>query len=411
MIYNEDFTFQGIQITTRITQYSYAIKEMSSAQMAQLVHDEPLEALQTLEKLLAKYPAHPIVTHWLHSTYEKLNTKESKRKRILLESYKLYPDYLPTRISYTYYCIDNNNLDEIPEVFNSWDLAKLYPEKIFSLYEVINFYHLASRYFFEIDHFDESEKYLSYLRELDPHNSAQLNKIEEIIGAARRYGREAIREAALNNDPLGDYQYDGMTISYEEPISKYSIEGLNKSALNDMIMDDPRKAISILQEYLEEYPEHPIVSALLSFAIFHIDKNAAAVDQLLIDSYKVYPDYLTTMNAYAQKCFSEDNFDEIPKIYKNTWHLKRLFPKQKVFYFIDVVTFYQNAFFYFLEMCEFETAQTYLTHYEKVQRIPDKEDIEELQSFLDEAKEIHDTTHCDDILLKKSFDKNEDLEN
>ena len=86
------------------------------------------------------------------------------------ELYEKYPDYLFAKIQYAELCLRNKDLQKIPVIFNNkFDLQLLYPErKVFHISEMLSFIGFMGEYSCQRSDFQQAERYLEILKELDP---------------------------------------------------------------------------------------------------------------------------------------------------------------------------------------------------------------------------------------------------
>lgn len=103
-------------------------------------------AIQELVALKQQFPHVPQIYNYLAFAYRYLGDVENAEKAIL-EEYQRFPEYLFGRIDYAELCLSKMELHRIPEIFETFVLERLYPERdVFHISEVMAFNHLMARY-------------------------------------------------------------------------------------------------------------------------------------------------------------------------------------------------------------------------------------------------------------------------
>ncbi len=179
-----DIQFEGLTITFKTVESEYAIDGFDEDVIFEMINEEPQKALKVLEGYLHKYPKHPVVSHWLGVAHSATDEDEDIIRQLLVDSYNAHPDYLHNRISYALICLNEGNIDLVPDIFNdSWDLQEIYPEKTrFHFLEVTLFHQLAFLYFIEIDDLENASKHLSILKEIHPDKEDEsIQELQELL--------------------------------------------------------------------------------------------------------------------------------------------------------------------------------------------------------------------------------------
>jgi tetratricopeptide (TPR) repeat protein len=130
---------------------------------------EPKKAVPQLEELVLQYPQFPVLQNYLAVAY--MNSgREQEAEQLIEQSYQNFPDYLFARLNYARLYLENGDLDRVAEILdNKFEIKLLYPERdTFHFSEVINFYNVAGRYFFEKGETDRAQTYADMMKKIDP---------------------------------------------------------------------------------------------------------------------------------------------------------------------------------------------------------------------------------------------------
>ncbi|MFQ5865863.1 MAG: tetratricopeptide repeat protein, partial [bacterium] len=105
-----------------------------------LVAGKAKKAIRVLKHEIELHPENPIYYNYLSNAYAMADDL-SAANEVIVECYKKFPHYLFGRINYAQYLLDNNRIDEIPDVFdNQFELQAIYPERTeFHVYLVLKF--------------------------------------------------------------------------------------------------------------------------------------------------------------------------------------------------------------------------------------------------------------------------------
>ena len=136
-----------------------------------LLHEAQIHPKTTYQEVLrvqAKTPNNPLLDNLL--TFLHLQNKETKKaEALIIQSYNRYPNYLFAKINYADHCLRQKRLDQIPTIFPSFDLSKLFPKKKrFHVSEYRGFMTLACRYHCLIKKKALAQKYYDNAYMADP---------------------------------------------------------------------------------------------------------------------------------------------------------------------------------------------------------------------------------------------------
>lgn len=139
----------------------------------QRLHDEaqlqPQKAIPELRELINRYPEIPIFYNYLTAAYT-VTRQWEKRDETIRENYRRNPDYLFARLNYVQLCMDQGNLDRVPEILNyTYDLKLMYPDRDrFHITEVENFLGIVGIYLARVGKRKNAEMYYKALKQLSP---------------------------------------------------------------------------------------------------------------------------------------------------------------------------------------------------------------------------------------------------
>lgn len=147
-------------------------KYVTLLEKAQLSPHDVFEEVKEFQK---RHPTLPEALNLLTYLYiRKRNLK--KVDELILECYEKFPHYLFARINYADLCLRKRKFKKIPEIFSSFNLADLYPEKeIFHYTEVRGFMVTLGFYHHSMNKKNEARECLEQAKEVDPdHPSVEL---------------------------------------------------------------------------------------------------------------------------------------------------------------------------------------------------------------------------------------------
>lgn len=139
-----------------------------------------------LEELVQQYPHIPQISNYLAAVYKL--TDSNKLDACVEENYKKHPDYLFARVHYAGQCMDNNDLEKIPEIFKEgYELKLLYPHRNrFHISEFIAFNAVMCRYYDITGERQAAEVVLKALEKIAPQHPVTIQ--------ARRCMKETLLE-------------------------------------------------------------------------------------------------------------------------------------------------------------------------------------------------------------------------
>jgi len=132
------------------------------------LHD-PTQAIPELEGLVTTYPHIPLLSNYLCVAYLYSGDLE-KTDACVREAYRRHPQYLFAKVNYAHLCLQQGEVDKIPDIFNhQCNLKRLYPHRTrFHLSEFTNFAGVMCRYFCAIGKRETATLYYRMLKQVAP---------------------------------------------------------------------------------------------------------------------------------------------------------------------------------------------------------------------------------------------------
>ena len=164
-----------------------------------------------------------------------------------------------------------------------------------------------------------------------------------------------VTEYEITFSPIQDRHYRRLPRRVKDAIER----------LHDEAQRRPHKAIPELLEWIEKYPNIPMLYNYLSvaYSLAGQREKSEAVSQ---ENYRRNPDYLFARLNYAEVCLAKGEYEKIGEIFEHKYDLKLLYPKRKRFHISEVANFMGLIGVYFFETGEREAAEKY---YEILQQI------------------------------------------
>ncbi len=93
-----------------------------------------------------------------------------------------------------------------------------------------------------------------------------------------------------------------------------------------------------LIEFIKKYPNVPILRSCLG-AAYSTTGQTDKLEEVAMQLYKKFPDYLFGRLNYAEICLMRREYDKIPEIFDHTFDLKELYPDRDEFHISEFVNF------------------------------------------------------------------------
>lgn len=132
---------------------------------------DPKSAIPELEKALLIYPNNPRLYNFLGNAYRAIG-ETKKAKKVILENFRINPDYLFARLNYAELLFSYGEYEKIPDVFDGkLELKTLYPNRNrFHTSEVAGFAGVIGAYFCMTGETNSAKIYYDIIQEIDPYN-------------------------------------------------------------------------------------------------------------------------------------------------------------------------------------------------------------------------------------------------
>jgi tetratricopeptide (TPR) repeat protein len=131
-----------------------------------------------------------------------------------------------------------------------------------------------------------------------------------------------------------------------------------KQEIHDNLRENPKECSSRLAALIERYPDYPVLYNYLTVAYTLMGDKKKARD-LILETYRRFPDYLFAKIAYVELCLQEDKLDEIPRILDNKYDLKFHYPDRTKFHITEYTAFAGTVGFYLCRIGKPEVAKHY----------------------------------------------------
>jgi tetratricopeptide (TPR) repeat protein len=150
-------------------------------------------------------------------------------------------------------------------------------------------------------------------------------------------------------DQIEDPQFDSLPAHVQD-----TFEGLHTEC-----REQPDKAIPELLEWIEKYPDIPMLYNCLSGAYDKTGQYEKS-HKTIEENYQRNPDNLFARLNYAGVYLDKGDYEKVAEIFEYKFDLKLLYPKRDMFHISEVTYFMGIAGVYFFDIGEREAAQTYL---------------------------------------------------
>ena len=132
-----------------------------------------------------------------------------------------------------------------------------------------------------------------------------------------------------------------------------------------LIQTNPEEAIKILTALEQRYPAVlPVLNNLISALLSAGQDEEAEIR--IVELYREYPDYIFAKIMYGEYCLLHDKLEEIPKVFRNLWDPKLLYPERNVFHVSEVTSFVGFVGLYFFAIGDMKLAQEYYEYLYKL---------------------------------------------
>ena len=126
------------------------------------------KTIDKIQKLIKQYPRNIQLRNYLSSTYALLGNTE-KARAVNDSILKKHPDYLFAKINKASQYAEDGQFEKMKELLGKgFDLKQLYPDRdTFHVSEFMSMQNMAVKYFANTDDFEQAEKRLAIMRDVD----------------------------------------------------------------------------------------------------------------------------------------------------------------------------------------------------------------------------------------------------
>jgi hypothetical protein len=211
---------------------------------------------------------------------------------------------------------------------------------------------------FDDDEFDEDDL-IDELEESYARYPKILKKLNKVYDGLVRDGDS---KEKIEKSPIGKtYQ-----ISKTEVKTGYNkLENAEQEAAYQQFREiiteseDYKPVIKDLKKAIIKYPDVPLFYDLL-YTVYGFDEQFDKVEEVILEMYKRFPEYLYAMVVYANLLIDTDKLDEVLTVFKGKLDLNELYPDRKKFYNIEAATYYACMCRYFIGMNDIDSADLYM---------------------------------------------------
>jgi len=126
--------------------------------------------------------------------------------------------------------------------------------------------------------------------------------------------------------------------------------------VNNGAYDQAEKGI---KDAIEEYPRKPQFYNLLQ-TVYHFNGQYDKSNEIIIEMYRRFPDYLFARVAYANFLINTGRSEDILKIFDGKRDLDDLYPAQKTFNLHEAAIYYATMCRYFIAEDNIDSADLYM---------------------------------------------------
>jgi tetratricopeptide (TPR) repeat protein len=122
--------------------------------------------------------------------------------------------------------------------------------------------------------------------------------------------------------------------------------------------ENPHEAVPRLRALIDKYPDIPVLYNYLSVA-YGLMRDKKSSKELILETYRRFPDYLFAKLNYVELCLAEDRLEEVPIIMDRKFDLKLLYPERTRFHITEFTGFAGTVGYYFCRKGELDVAETF----------------------------------------------------
>jgi tetratricopeptide (TPR) repeat protein len=159
----------------------------------------------------------------------------------------------------------------------------------------------------------------------------------------------------ITDEPIIDRQFEGLPTDAKDAFERLYTE----------TQKQPLKAIPELLEWIEKYPDLPMLRNWLSAAYSASGQDEKAKEAVK-ENYLRNPNYLFARINYAEQCLTEGDSDMVGEIFNHTFDLKLLYPERNRFHVTEAACFMGLIGLYLCETGAPDLAESLLIEMEEI---------------------------------------------
>lgn len=164
-----------------------------------------------------------------------------------------------------------------------------------------------------------------------------------------------IIEYEITTEPILDQQYRKLPRSVQDAFEQ----------LHHTVQSQPRKVIPELLEWIEKYPNIPLLYNYLSVA-YSMTGRHKEMEATILENYRRNPDYLFARLNYAELFLRQGDYERVAEILEHKFDLKLLYPERNRFHLTEVSGFMGLVGLYFVGIGKRSVAVKYLKILEQI---------------------------------------------
>ena len=178
-----------------------------------------------------------------------------------------------------------------------------------------------------------------------------------------------VSEYEITTEAIQDRRYKRLPRRVKDAIERLHYESQSQ----------PRKAIPELIEWIEQYPNVPVLYNYLGVA-YSMSGQQEKAKEVIRDNYRRNPDYLFARLNYAQLFLAEGAYEKVAEILDHKFDLQMLYPRRKRFHVSEAANFMGVVGVYFVGVGKRDSA---IMYYDALKQIaPDFPVTQQLRRML-----------------------------
>src|SRR5690554_220622 len=217
------------------------------------------KTIDKIQKLIKQYPRNIQLRNYLSSTYALLGNTE-KARAVNDSILKKHPDYLFAKINKASQYAEDGQFEKMKELLGKgFDLKQLYPDRdTFHVSEFMSMQNMAVKYFANTDDFEQAEKRLAIMRDVDE-DSPQYKRSQIELSvilmdkAKRRYEEEEKQRIQPTNQFQPSEKSKPGEFNYNETKNLYIYaDDIPLETIDSLLALDRTKIIEDLENVLKD---------------------------------------------------------------------------------------------------------------------------------------------------------------